>query len=276
MTAPIDAAEAAHLLDDLTAIVVEAMEAIQAVPAFKVSQRLKVDQTPVTAADEVSEAALLSGLERIAPHIPVLSEEAFSRSVSGDYCDLGRTFFAVDPLDGTREFLAGLDEYAINVAIVSDGTPIGGVVAAPARGLIWRGAAGRAERLQHFGRRAFGDAVTIAPRRWPAYDAMAMVSRSHLDGVTDTYLSHMPVTREPCGSAIKFCRIAEGSADIYPRFGPTSEWDIAAGHAILVAAGGVVTGPARAPLRYGDAAKNFIVPAFIAWGDPEKAAQKLL
>ncbi len=273
MTTPITPAEAFRLLDEMTVIVVQALEAIQAVPAFNVPHRLKSDMSPVTAADEASEAALLAGLKRLMPEIPVLSEEAFSRESCGD---LGRSFFLVDPLDGTREFLAGLDEYAINLAIITDSVPVGGIVAAPARGMIWRGANGQAERLRHFGRGAVGEHTPIQPRRWPTHDAVATISRSHLDGVTDAYLSHMPIMREPCGSAIKFCKIAQGDADIYPRFGPTSEWDIAAGHAVLAAAGGIVTGPARAPLAYGNADKKFIVPAFIAWGDPEKAAEKSL
>jgi 3'(2'), 5'-bisphosphate nucleotidase len=273
VTTPITAAEAARLLDELTVIVVQAIEAVQNVPAFNVPHRMKADHSPVTAADEASEAALLNGLKRLIPNVPVLSEEAFSRDGCGA---LGRSFVLADPLDGTREFLAGLDEYAINLAIVTDGMPVGGIVAAPARGLIWRGANGKAERLRHFGRGAVGEHEEIRTRRWPARDAVATISRSHLDGVTDAYLAHMPITREACGSAIKFCKLAEGTADIYPRFGPTSEWDIAAGHAVLVAAGGLVTGPARMPLAYGNAGNNYVVPAFIAWGDPEKAAEKSL
>jgi len=260
---------AATLLDELTAIAVRAMEAIRAVPAFNVPHKLKLDQSPVTAADEASEAVILDGLRRTLPELPAVSEEAFNRAPPATIAD---TFVLVDPLDGTREFLAGLDEYAVNIAIVSGGEPVAGVIAAPARGLIWRGANGRAERLQHFGRGAIGGHTPIRTRAWPAADAIATVSRSHLDEATDACLARMTVTRQPCGSAIKFCRLAEGTADIYPRCGPTSEWDIAAGHAILVAAGGMMTAPDGQPLRYGALAQGFRVPGFIAWGDPQRAS----
>lgn len=260
--------EAAALLNDLTAIAVRAIEAIRAVPAFNVPRRLKLDASPVTAADEASEAVILSGLRRLLPDIQAVSEEAFQRAPPASLAD---TFLLVDPLDGTREFLAGLDEYAVNIAIVSGGVPIAGVIAAPALDLIWRGADGRAERLRHFGHGAVGDHTPIRTRPWPAHDAIAVVSRSHLDPATDACLTRLAVTRAPCGSAIKFCRVAEGAADIYPRFGPTSEWDIAAGHAILAAAGGVMTAADGEPLHYGKRADAFRVPGFIAWGDPQRA-----
>jgi 3'(2'), 5'-bisphosphate nucleotidase len=262
--------EAATLLDDLTAIAVRAIEAIRAVPAFNVPHKLKLDNSPVTAADEASEAVILDGLRRILPNVPTISEEAYNRAAPATLAD---TFVLVDPLDGTREFLAGLDEYAVNIAIISAGEPVAGVIAAPALDLIWRGADGRAERLQHFGRGGIGACTPIHTRPWPAAGAIATVSRSHLDGATDACLTRLAVTRQPCGSAIKFCRLAEGAADIYPRFGPTSEWDIAAGQAILVAAGGAMTAADHQPLRYGGLAHGFRVPGFIAWGDRQRASE---
>jgi 3'(2'), 5'-bisphosphate nucleotidase len=261
-------AEAATLLEDLTTVAVQAIEAIQAVPAFNVPHKLKLDKSPVTAADEASEAVILDGLRRVLPGIPAISEEAYNRTPAQS---LAETFLLIDPLDGTREFLAGLDEYAVNIAVVSAGEPVAGIIAAPALGLIWRGANGRAERLRHFGRGGVGECAPIRARAWPDGGAIATVSRSHLDGTTDAYLTQLAVERISCGSAIKFCRIAEGSADIYPRFGPTSEWDIAAGHAIVVAAGGAMTAADHQTLRYGALNNNFRVPGFIAWGDPQRA-----
>ena len=141
------------------------------------------------------------------------------------------------------------------------------------RGRIWRGIAGsKAERLRLLPDGA-DQPQAIRTRRWPAQGAVATVSRSHFDARTDEFLSRLaPVTRTPSGSAIKFCHIAEGAADVYPRLATTCEWDVAAGHALVAAAGGIVTTPQGTALLYGRVAENFRVPAFIAWGDPAKAA----
>ena len=150
--------------------------------------------------------------------------------------------------------------------------------AAPALGLLWRGAGGggRAERLRlkmSGGAAQTGEPIAICTRTWPCRGAVATVSRSHLDAATEAYLARLPnVGRTVCGSSVKFCKIAQGDADIYPRLARTSEWDIAAGHAVLAAAGGTVTTPDGAPLVYGRPAAGFRVPAFIACGDPAKAA----
>ena len=183
---------------------------------------------------------------------------------------LGRRFVIVDPLDGTREFLAEIDEFTVNIALVEDEIPIAGVVGAPARGLIWRGYAGHgAERLA-LAPGAAPDAarqrIAIRTRARPTSGARVLISRSHLDAATDAYVDRLPQPeRIACGSALKFCLVAEGSADLYPRLGPTSEWDIAAGHAVLVAAGGELRKPDGGALRYGQG--DFRVPGFIATGD---------
>jgi 3'(2'), 5'-bisphosphate nucleotidase len=149
-----------------------------------------------------------------------------------------------------------------------------GVVAAPALGLLWRGLVGRtAERLRldEAGRTA---AEPIRTRRLPAKGNpwIATVSRSHRDAMTEAFIDSRPgAIRQEVGSAVKFCRVAEGAADIYPRLAPTSEWDVAAGHAIVTAAGGKVVDANGAPLRFGEGKSGFIVPAFIAWGDPAAA-----
>jgi len=265
--------EAVRLLDDLTRIIAHACTGIRAISPVTVVQRIKPDRSPVTVADEVSEATILQGLARLLPGIPVISEEsANDQPVAG----LDKSFLIVDPLDGTREFIAGRDEFTVNLAIVTRGVPIAGIIAAPARGQIWRGVVGeRAERLRLLVDGA-DDARVIHTRRWPDQGAVATVSRSHFDSGTDAFLAALgPITRQAAGSAIKFCHIAEGAADVYPRLATTCEWDVAAGHALVVAAGGKVMSPQGSPLAYGCAAENFRVPAFMAWGDDEKAASVL-
>jgi 3'(2'), 5'-bisphosphate nucleotidase len=248
------------LLDGLTLIAARAAAAILAVPRPDLQARAKADSSPVTAADEASEAVIVRGLGALLPGVAVISEETTAgRAAVG----AGRCLI-VDPLDGTREFLAGLDEYVVNIALVEDGRPIAGVVAAPARGLIWRGQTGHgAERL---GLAAGSERAPIRTRPRPAQGARVLVSRSHLDAATDAYVERLSrPERFACGSALKFCLLAEGTADIYPRLGPTSEWDVAAGHAVLLAAGGDVRRPDGEPLRYG--AADFRIPGFIATGD---------
>jgi 3'(2'), 5'-bisphosphate nucleotidase len=227
--------------------------------------RMKADQTPVTDADERSQALLLEALTQLLPGISVVSEEMAVRpSHPGD------VFVLVDPLDGTREFVFGSGEYTVNLAIVSDRVPVAGIVAVPAAGLIYRG------RVRHGAERLVWPQGNAAPeasqpvqaRAAPRDGVIATVSRSHLDPATVELLERLRIRKRIlCGSALKFCRIAEGAADIYPRLAPTREWDVAAGHALVAAAGGTVTLPDGGPLLYGDAASDFRVPAFIAWGD---------
>lgn len=259
-----DIAETAGLLDRLTGLVARASAAVTAL-AGNTAVRSKPDGSPVTVADEAAEAVILDGLARLMPGVPVVSEEQTAR-LGPPLLD--PIFVLVDPLDGTREFVAGRDEYTVNLAIVSRAVPILGIVAAPARGLLWRGAAGKAERLRLIGDAAH-DPSPVHTRRCPATGPVALVSRSHFDAGTDALLARLqPAKREASGSSIKFCRIAEGSADVYPRLGTVSEWDIAAGHALVAAAGGRVTAPHGEPLSYGRAADGFRVHGFIAWGDP--------
>lgn len=261
---------ASQLLVELTAIVARAAALIRTFSQADVARRLKADQSPVTAADEASEAIILEGLARLLPNVPVVSEEMAGGTPPPA---LDRSFIVVDPLDGTREFLAGRDEFSVNLAIITRGVPIAGIIAAPNYGQVWRGIVGdRAERLRLLADGA-DQPQPIHTRRWPADGAVAAVSRSHYDADTDAFLARLgPVTRSPSGSAIKFCQIAQGAVDVYPRLATTCEWDVAAGHALVVAAGGIVTTPQGAALPYGRVAANFRVPAFIAWGDPAKAA----
>jgi 3'(2'), 5'-bisphosphate nucleotidase len=256
------------LLDELTFIASAAAAAILEAQRSGLGQREKADRSPVTAADEAAERVILDGLARIVPDVPVVSEEATGRRRPND---LGTRFFLVDPLDGTRELLAGRDEYTVNIALVEDGSPVAGVIAAPARGLTWRGARGLgAERMVLAPGAAPAqarDRMPIRTRKRPARGPRVLVSRSHLDPGTAAYVDRLPeAERVPCGSSLKFGVLAEGAADLYPRLAPTSEWDIAAGHAVLLSAGGALTQPDGRPLRYGQA--DFHVPAFIAVGDP--------
>lgn len=261
--------QAVQLADDLTTLIACACAEITAISQQAAIPRLKSDQSPVTAADEASEAVILRGLSNLLPGIPVISEEsAPTKMPSG----LG-SFIIVDPLDGTREYIAGRDEFSVNLAIVTGGVPIAGFIAAPGRGQLWRGVIGYgAERLRLLAKGA-DQSQPISTRHWPDAPAVAVVSRSHLDPDTQAFINALgPLTRVASGSAIKFCRIAEGSADVYPRLATTCEWDVAAGHALVAAAGGSVMTPQGTPLSYGRAAENFRVPAFVAWGDPAKAA----
>jgi 3'(2'), 5'-bisphosphate nucleotidase len=262
--------QAGRLLDALTEIVARASALIRDISPANAERQTKADRSPVTAADRASEASILQDLGRLLPEVPVISEEMAEGKPTPA---LDGSFFVVDPLDGTREFLAGRDEFTVNLAIVTRGTPIAGIIAAPARGQLWRGiVGGRAERLRltaHGG----DEARPIRARRWPEHEAVALVSRSHLDPATEAFLEQFgPLTRKPSGSAIKFCQVAEGSADVYPRLATTCEWDVAAGHALVTAAGGIVTRPDGGGLTFGHAECSFRVPAFLAWGDPVKAA----
>jgi 3'(2'), 5'-bisphosphate nucleotidase len=258
-----DIAAYAELMEPLTALSMAAAAAIRDSRRDR-APRIKPDGSPVTAADQAAEAVIRDGLRRLGLGLPIVSEEdpESDEAAVGSSC-----YFLVDPLDGTRDFIAGRDEYTINIAIVADGAPILGIVTAPALGLVWRGIVGRgAERLEFSAAKA-SPAQPIYTRERPQGELIVVVSRSHLDPATKAYLESLPHTRSiACGSSVKFCRIAEGAADHYPRLGPTRDWDIAAGHALLVAAGGSVIDPDGEDLIYGTPGSR--IPAFLAWGGP--------
>jgi 3'(2'), 5'-bisphosphate nucleotidase len=259
--------EAAALMDPLTALVVKAGEAILAVNRRAMKVHGKDDGSPVTEADLAADRIIADGLAQIAPDVPTLSEER----VQAANPPFRGSFFLVDPLDGTKEFVAGRNEYTVNVALVTEGTPLLGIIGAPALGLLWRGLVGRgAERLK-LTEAGLGAPEPIHTRRFPKRGQpwIAAVSRSHGDAGTAAFIDARPgAVRATLGSAVKFGRLAEGAADIYPRLGPTSEWDVAAGCAVVTAAGGKVTHADGRPLRFGERTDDFIIPAFIAWGDP--------
>jgi 3'(2'), 5'-bisphosphate nucleotidase len=267
----IDRDTAAALIEPLTEIVARAGAAILGVNRGTMAVDGKADGSPVTEADLAADRVIAEGLARLLPEVQTLSEER-SHLAKLPYTS---SFFLIDPLDGTREFVAGRSEFTVNLALVSDGVPLLGIVGAPALGLIWRGLVGRgAERLT-ITDTAVGTAQPIHTRRIPTPGSrwIAAVSRSHGDSRTEAFIDRRPgAVRQLAGSAIKFCRVAEGGADIYPRLAPTCEWDVAAGHAVVTAAGGRVTDAQGAALRFGAGRKDFIVPEFIAWGDPAAAS----
>lgn len=259
---------AMELIDGFTRIASQAAATILAMRDRAAGRREKADQSPVTAADEASEAVIVAGLARLLPDVPVISEEMVAAGRRPGA--VGPRALLVDPLDGTREWLAGRDEFTVNIALVENGIPAVGVVAAPARGTIWRGAAGHgAERLALTPGAPPAEArecVAIRVRPYPKDHTRVLVSRSHLDPATAAYVDRLTAGELIArGSALKFAMLAEGAADLYPRLGPTSEWDVAAGHALLTAAGGDVLRPDGEPLRYG--AADFLIPGFIAFGD---------
>jgi 3'(2'),5'-bisphosphate nucleotidase len=233
------------------------------------SAEQKADGSPVTEADRLAEAEIL---RRLAPTgLPVLAEESVS---AGRIPELGRRFFVVDPLDGTKEFLKRNGEFTVNIALVEDGRPILGVVLAPASGAMFSGGPdGAFEYSWTDG--ALGDPrpIAVAPAAAPP---RVVASRSHGDGKLTPLLGSLGVAAPRIlGSSLKFCIVARGEADLYPRFTPTSEWDTAAGQAVLEAAGGVVVTHDGAPLRCGEDANGFINPGFIAAASPGLAARTI-
>ena len=207
--------------------------------------RSKADRSPVTAADIASEGVVLEGLRRLTPGIPVVSEE---RAAAGELPDIsGGRFWLVDPLDGTREYLNRNGEFCVNIGLIENGRPVLGVIHAPVTGLTcYSDGPGAA-----FCRLGQEPTRTISARRAPARGPVAVASRSHIDTRTENWLKGRAERVTPCGSALKFCLLAMGEADLYPRFGRTMEWDTAAGHAILSAAGGSVRTLDGADLTYG-------------------------
>lgn len=231
--------------------------------------KLKHDSSPVTLADKDSQAIILAGLRRLAPDIPVVSEEA----VEANRGELGNRFFLVDPLDGTKEFIKKRSDFTVNIALIEHGRTIFGLVYAPARSLLaLTVAAGEAIEAELPPKASGADLGTLKQkvlkvRAGDPEGLTALVSLSHLDPETEAFLAKFKIAkRSGAGSAIKFLEIARGEADVYPRFGPTMEWDTAAGQAVLEAAGGKVVTANGDPLRYGKTEAGLRNPSFIAWG----------
>lgn len=244
------------LLEKVAAIAREAGAAILEVYSRDFAVLDKADASPVTEADLRAEAIILPALARLAPGIPVVSEEAHAKGLSPA---AGREFWLVDPLDGTREFVSRNGEFTVNIALVENRAPVLGVVHAPALGRLYAGAVGNGAFVEdEDGRRP------IAAGRLRQRGLVVVSSRSHGDApALDRFMAGLSVASSVfAGSALKFCLVARGEADLYPRFGRTMEWDTAAGQAVLVAAGGRVTDLAGADLAYGK--PGFVNPGFLA------------
>jgi 3'(2'), 5'-bisphosphate nucleotidase len=266
----LDGDAAAALIEPLTDLVIAAGRAILAVNRAAMKVDGKSDGSPVTEADLAADRIIGAGLARLAPNLAALSEERVGLATP-PYKD---SFFLVDPLDGTKEFVAGRKEFTVNIALVTEGTPLLGIVGAPALGVIWRGIVGRgAERLTlRDGAAPRVEPIRTRPLQPRGKPWTVAVSRSHGDARTEAFIADRPgAVRSVLGSAVKFGRVAEGEVDIYPRLSPTCEWDVAAGHAVITAAGGRVTDSRGHAVKFGWGAKDFIVPEFIAWGDPSAA-----
>jgi 3'(2'), 5'-bisphosphate nucleotidase len=223
----------------------------------------KSDGSPVTAADLASDEIIRHALAEDIPGVPVITEESCAAAPPKD----AERFILVDPLDGTREFIKGSDEFTVNIALIERGKPVAGAVYAPALGRLYVGGAS-AHRLDVASADAQPkfDAMKPIRVRRPLPDGWhVVVSRSHLDPDTKRWIErHRVAELRPAGSSLKFCTVAEGEADVYPRLGPTMEWDTAAGHAVLLAAGGRVTDPDGRPMAYGK--PDYRNGSFIAWG----------
>jgi 3'(2'), 5'-bisphosphate nucleotidase len=229
--------------------------------------RAKADASPVTLADEEAEALILDCLRKIAPGTPVVAEEEMA---AGRVPQIGSRFFLVDPLDGTKEFIKRNGEFTVNIALIENRRPVAGVVLAPAKGrmFIGDGARGAFELAAPENDALDGSqAQAIRARRAPTEGLVAIASRTHRDTKTDEYLSTYRVANlVAAGSSLKFCLVATGEADLYPRHGRTMEWDTAAGQAVLEAAGGSVKTLEGDPLLYGKAEAGFANPYFVARG----------
>ena len=248
----------------LAQIAHDAGKAIMAIYNSDFKSEMKADQSPVTAADEVAEAIIL---ERLGKALPIIAEEQMA---AGKQAEIGDAFYLVDPLDGTKEFISRNGEFTVNIGLIESGVPTMGVVYAPALGELYIGQVGQgafhAKLLidQSFSAASFSE---MSARMLPATGATVLASRSHLDKDTENFIAQTKVDKLiNAGSSLKFCRIASGVADLYPRFGRTMEWDTAAGHAVLSAAGGTVKQPNGDAFRYGKVDQSFANGSFVARG----------
>ena len=235
----------------------EAGEAIRAIVRRGFDVEAKGDLSPVTEADRAAELVILAALARLAPGVPVIAEEEVAAGRIPAHDDV---YFLVDPLDGTKEFIRGGDDYTVNIGLIEGGSPVLGVVYSPATDRLHGGAVGEGAWLDE------GQGPRAIQTRERGAAVTAVASKSHLNQATVDYLEAAVGACDytSIGSSLKFCIVAEGCADIYPRAAPTSEWDTAAGHAVLLAAGGLVDGVDGSALRYGKRA--FLNRGFVATG----------
>lgn len=251
------------LLEKLERLSIEAGACILRVAASGLAVSAKQDLSPVTLADRLAEEVILGGLSRICPDVPVVAEEAMAAEIAPKG---GQSrFFLVDPLDGTREFIAGRSDYTVNIALIENGIPVLGVVYCPDTGRLFSASDGVAHSADVAADGAVQRRRTLNVRARPQKPTV-LASRSHSSPETEQWIATLGACNmQSVGSSVKFCAIAEGRADIYPRFGRTMEWDTAAGDAILRAAGGMTKTLDGEPLRYGKS-PVYDNPNFIAAG----------
>lgn len=263
---PADLIERRRLADAFAQLTLDAAVAVMRVYGTDCRVWSKADLSPVSEADELAETIILDGLRICAPGIPVLAEESVSRGIKPA---LDGRFILVDPLDGTREFISRNGEFTVNIALIENGQPVVGAVYAPVLRRLWAAAdvaymwnIAPGQKLAD-GRNKRRITVRSAPKSY-----VALASRSHCDAATEAFLARLPIgERRGAGSSLKFCAVAEGEADVYPRFGPTMEWDTAAGDAVLRAAGGTVLSVDGGRLPYGKTSSDYRNGGFVAWGD---------
>jgi 3'(2'), 5'-bisphosphate nucleotidase len=251
-----------NLREEVIVLAQDAAAAILGIYDSEFAVEHKDDDSPLTAADLAAHRCIIEGLSRITPDIPVLSEES-AHEIDAALRRSWTRLWLVDPLDGTREFVKRNGEFTVNIALIEDGVAVFGVVQAPVTGVVWHGGA----TLGAF-RREHGSSDTVLHVRTPATAPLRVAaSRSHRDARTQAFIDRMGEA-EPVGlgSSLKFCRIADGGLDVYPRFGPTSEWDTAAGQCVLEGAGGALLDPQGRPFRYNQRS-GVLNGDFIALGD---------
>lgn len=263
-------AVSAALFDEVVRIAREAGDRIMTVYRSDFAVQHKGDDSPLTQADLAAHTHILLELGKLQPQLPVLSEEA--ADIAYEVRRSWTRYWLVDPLDGTKEFIKRNDEFTVNIALIEDGVPVLGVVHAPALEETYAGARGLGAVRWKQGQRE-----KIQTRRPPAATPVFVVSKSHRDAALETFLAKAPpheaVSR---GSSLKFCQVAEGSADVYPRTGPTSEWDTGAGQCVVEQAGGIVLRtPELDPLRY-NSKDSLLNPTFVVIGDPAFGWQQKL
>ena len=247
-----------RLMAELRRIAQQAGDLIMTYYEDGVTARTKADQTPVTDADEAAERLIIAALPALIPDIPIIAEE--QAAAEGVPTTAGPRFWLVDPLDGTKEFIKHNGEFTVNIALVEDGRPVLGIVYAPALGSTYFANGDGAYMVSNG-----GEARPIHARRAPSDGIVVAISRSHRSQATDDFLAGYKVKGErPAGSSLKFCLIASGEADVYPRLGRTMEWDTAAGHAVVSAAGGSVSTLDGDELGYGK--PGFENPSFVVRG----------
>ncbi|TPE58715.1 3'(2'),5'-bisphosphate nucleotidase CysQ [Sandaracinobacter neustonicus] len=265
MTSLSDTLAHAELLEALSPAVRAAGALIEQLKANGLVQRDKADKSPVTEADEAAEQLLEAAIRKLEPDAVIVGEEAVA---AGTIPDAAARFWLIDPLDGTRDFVGGGLDYSVNVGLVEQGVPTVGLVLHPPGGTLWTGAAG----LGAWKEGPTEPRHAIRTRPLPAAAPRIVTSRSHLDDQTKAWAAACPgAETHPSGSSLKFCLLAEGAADAYPRFGPTCEWDTAAADAILRAAGGTMLGPDGALFSYGK--PRYLNGGFLALGDPSAVAR---